>query len=241
MKNINNSVFSKTRDKQMPFKLNIFKNDLMKFNHKYTMDGIKLLKNIKDNAIPIVFFDPQYRGILDKMNYGNEGQRQIKRSNFIQMNDNNILDFIKEIDRVLMDTGHLFLWVDKFHLCQGIELWISKVSLLIVDMIVWNKDKMGMGYRTRKQSEYLIVLQKPPIKAKNIWKLRDIRDIWTEKINNKIHPHQKPFELQKILIETVSNEGDVIVDPASGSFSVMDCAIAKNRFFLGCDIESMDK
>lgn len=174
------------------------------------------------------------------MNYGNEGRRQKKRSQFKQMSNEIIIKFIEEIDRILMDTGHLFLWVDKFHLCQGIEIWIKNMSLSIVDMIVWNKDKMGMGYRTRKQSEYLIILQKPPLKAKNIWKLRNIRDVWTEKISKKIHPHQKPFELQKILIETVSNEGDIIIDPASGSFSVMDCAIAKNRLFLGCDIESME-
>jgi site-specific DNA-methyltransferase (adenine-specific) len=28
--------------------------------------------------------------------------------------------------------------------------------------------KMGMGYRTRRESEYLLVLQKPPLKAKGI-------------------------------------------------------------------------
>lgn len=171
------------------------------------------------------------------MSYGNEGKRQIKRSELEQMDEITIKKFMEEINRVLMETGHLFLWVDKFHLCQGIAPWIRNTNLTIVDMIVWDKERMGMGYRTRKQSEYLLILQKPPIRAKNIWKTRNIRDVWSEKIDVKIHPHQKPRGLQEILIEAVSNEGDVILDPAAGSFSVMDSAIVKNRLFLGSDLK----
>lgn len=73
------------------------------------------------------------------------------------------------MDRVLIPTGHLFLWVDKFHLCQGISNWIENTTLSIVDMIVWDKDKMGMGYRSRRQCEYLIVLLK---NSKNIHYIR---------------------------------------------------------------------
>ena len=115
---------------------------------------------------------------------------------------------------------------------------MKKIDLSIVDMIVWNKERMGMGYRTRKQSEYLLVLQKPPLRAKDVWKSRSIRDIWAEKIANKKHPHQKPVELQKILIESVSNSGDIILDPAAGSFSVMEAANLVDRLFLGTDLKS---
>ena len=237
----NKSVFAKIRTKKMPFGVDIFKNKVMKFNHKYFINGFELLNNLKDGSIPVVFFDPQYRGVLDKMSYGNEGKRQIKRSELEQMDELIIKKFMEEINRVLMETGHLFLWVDKFHLCQGIAPWIRNTDLTIVDMIVWDKERMGMGYRTRKQSEYLLILQKPPIRAKNIWKTRNIRDVWSEKVDAKIHPHQKPRGLQEALIEAVSNEGDVILDPAAGSFSVMDCAIAKNRFFLGSDLKDITK
>ncbi|WP_128008895.1 DNA methyltransferase [Mycoplasma sp. ATU-Cv-508] len=216
--------------------VSIFKKTVMEFNHRYSIDGLQLLKNVKNNCISVVFFDPQYRGVLDKLSYGNEGSRQIKRSKLQQMSESVIKKFIKQIDRVLVETGHLFLWIDKFHLCQGIAPWIRETDLSIVDMIVWNKDKMGMGYRTRRQSEYLLILQKPPIRAKSIWKTRNIRDVWTEKIENRTHPHQKPFNLQSTLINSVSNEGDIILDPAAGSFSVMAAAVSINRLFLGTDV-----
>jgi site-specific DNA-methyltransferase (adenine-specific) len=39
------------------------------------------------------------------------------------------------------------------------------------------------------------------------------------------------------LIESVSNKGDVIVDPAAGGYSVSEAYLLSNRNFLGCDIE----
>ena len=204
------------------------------------MDGLNLLKALEENSINTVFFDPQYRGVLDKMNYGNEGERQIQRSKLIQMSEKKITLFIKEINRVLKPSSHLFLWVDKFHLCEGISTWLKKTDLAIVDMVVWNKSRIGMGYRTRRSSEYLLILQKIPIKSKGIWQIKNIPDVWTEKIENKNkkHPHQKPLELQKILIEAVSNSSDIILDPAAGSYSVLEACLSSQRTFLGCDIET---
>lgn len=143
--------------------------------------------------------------------------------------------FIKEIDRVLQKSGHLFLWVDKYHLCQGTLPWITGTSLQIVDMIVWNKGKIGMGYRTRRKSEYIIVLQKAPVKAKNYWTDHSIPDVWEEKVV-KIHPHSKPVELQKRLIAATTKEGNVVLDPAAGGYSVLEACKASGRNFMGCDI-----
>ncbi len=36
-----------------------------------------------------------------------------------QMAEEVIVQFITKINRVLMPSGHLFLWMDKFHLCTG--------------------------------------------------------------------------------------------------------------------------
>jgi site-specific DNA-methyltransferase (adenine-specific) len=143
--------------------------------------------------------------------------------------------FIKEIDRVLTPSGHLFLWVDKFHLCQGIMPWLKDTSFQIVDMIVWDKAKMGMGYRSRRRSEYLVVLQKLPIKAKAVWTDHAIPDVWIEK-TVKVHAHSKPLELQKRLIEATTNEGDFVLDPASGGYSVFEVCKISNRNFIGGDI-----
>lgn len=206
-------------------------------NYKNKIDGLVLLKSIDTESVKVAFFDPQYRGVLDKLSYGNEGVGRGKaRSSLQQMDLGTIIKFINEINRVLLPSGHLFLWVDKFHLCQGVLEWFMHTDLNLVDMITWDKDKIGMGYRTRRKSEYLIVFQKKPIRAKDVWKSHSIPDVWTEKVV-KNHPHSKPINLQKTLIEATSNEGDLILDPAAGGYSVFEACKIINRNFIGGDIE----
>ncbi len=229
------NVFSSVRNIQTP---SIDLPDFLKHNTRLKMDGLKFLSHLPVESIPIAFLDPQYRGVLDKMNYGNEGKsREKRRCSLMQMSEKLIAQFIQGIDKVLIPSGHLFLWVDKFHLCQGFKTWLDDTQLEIVDLIVWNKDRFGMGYRTRRVCEYCVVLQKHPKKAKGVWKIHNIRDVWLERTNTKEHPHQKPIGLQSELIAAVSNEGDYVIDPAAGSFSVMEAALLKGRNFIGCDLE----
>ena len=48
----------------------------IKTNFKNRVDGLTLLHSILPNKIKTAFFDPQYRGVLDKLQYGNEGRRK---------------------------------------------------------------------------------------------------------------------------------------------------------------------
>lgn len=155
------------------------------------------------------------------------------------MSEDIIIRFIRELSRVLKPSGHLFLWVDKFHLCQGVLPWLENTDLNLVDMIVWDKGRIGMGYRTRRKSEYLIVLQKSPVKAKSCWTDHAIPDVWEEKVV-KTHPHSKPIELQMRLITATTKAGDIILDPASGGFSVFEACKLCERDFIGCDISYIE-
>lgn len=229
------NVFSGERKLKQP----IFNVKGLKLDSKQKMDGLKLLEKLETDSIPLVFFDPQYRSILDKQSYGNEGVgRGKERAELPQMTNAVIKKFLKEIERSLIPSGHLMMWVDKYIVCSGIHQLTDGTALQLVDMITWNKMRMGMGYRSRRYSEHLVIFQKLPVRAKGVWRVHDIPDVWTEKIENgdKNHTHAKPVELQKRLIKAVTNEGDIVVDPSSGGYSVMKSALAMGRHFIGCDI-----
>lgn len=204
-------------------------------NKKLNIDGLELLGKFDDNSVPLVFFDPQYRGVLDNLSYGNEGKRQVGRARLLQMSEEVILEFINEISRVLTPSGHLMLWIDKFHLVEGTSHWFANTLLKQVDLITWDKGRIGMGYRSRRKSEYLLILQKLPLRAKGVWTIHNIPDVVCEKIS-KTHPHSKPIDLQSELIKAVTIENDFVLDPASGGFSVLKSAINANRKFIGTDI-----
>ena len=206
-------------------------------NQRNQCDGLDLLAALDAETISLCIFDPQYRGILDKMQYGNEGvSRGRARSSLPQMSEDTISEFIAGIATALIPSGHLFLWVDKFHICTGVEPWLSRHGLEVVDLVTWNKGKMGMGYRTRRYAEYLVIAQKPPKRAKGVWQRHDIPDVVTEKVERIGNVHPKPVNLQADLIEAVTDPADVVLDPAAGSYSVMAAAHQAGRQFLGCDI-----
>ena len=209
----------------------------LRLNERLRMDGLKLLADLPGEAVPVAFLDPQYRGILDKMGYGNEGKsRGQRRCALAQMDSAAIARFVQGIERALMPTGHLFLWLDKFELLNGFQRWLEGGSLEVVDLVNWDKARMGMGYRSRRVTEYCLVLQKPPRRAKGVWKTHNIPDTWREPAPKGVHPHRKPLELQAALLAAVSNEGDIILDPAAGDFTVMQAALSRHRNFLGCDL-----
>lgn len=205
-------------------------------NARNRSDGLVFLESLQASSFPLCLFDPQYRGVLDRQKYGNEGERQKDRATLEQMDDDLIGRFIEAIDRVLIGSGHLLLWLDKYHLCTGVAPWLAGTDLQTVDLIVWNKMRIGMGYRTRRTSEYLLVLQKKPLRAKGVWKAHDIPDVWNEKVAFR-GGHAKPIGLQSRLIDCLTNEGDTVIDPAAGTFSVLEACKAVDRQFLGCDLK----
>jgi site-specific DNA-methyltransferase (adenine-specific) len=198
-------------------------------------DALNLLQALPAGCSKLVFFDPQYRGGLDKLAYGNEGARQKERAKLPAMTSDYIDACCREAARVLRGSGYLMLWADAFNVCEAHHRRVKDV-LPCVDLIVWDKLRIGNGYRSRRRGSYLLVLQKPPLVARQTWADHAIPDRWIEKVDRKIHPHAKPIGLIGRLISAVTQPGDLVIDPAAGSFTVMHAAIPLGRTFIGCDL-----
>src|SRR5262249_49060910 len=197
-------------------------------------DALELLRSLPDACAALAFFDPQHRGVLDYLDFGNEGARQRGRAELSAMTDTYIDTCCIEITRVLKRGGYLMRWTDTFCLCQADHLRIID-AIKPVDLIAWDSLRIGMGKPHRPRRRYLLVLQKPPISARG-WKDHGILNRWPEKVDRKLHPHIKPIGLITRLIAAVTEPGDLIVDPAAGSFVVMRAAHRLGRNFSGCDL-----
>lgn len=198
-------------------------------------DALTLLRSLPDACTPLVFFDPQHRGVLDHLQYGNEGSRQRGRAKLPSMTSNYIDACCREAVRVLKPSGYLLRWIDTYHLCEADHLRIADICRC-VDLIAWDSLRPGNGYRSRRRGDYLLVLQKPPLAAKSTWRDHGIANRWPEKVDRSIHPHIKPIGLITRLIGAITHAGDLVVDPAAGSFTVMHAAHQLGRIFIGCDL-----
>jgi site-specific DNA-methyltransferase (adenine-specific) len=201
-------------------------------------DARMLLRSLPDTSATVAFFDPQHRSVLDKLKFGNEGERQRGRHGLPSMSDSYIEQCCRDIARILRPSGYLFLWADTYRLCTAEHLHVSDV-LPPVDLLAWDNERIGNGCRSRRRGDYLLVLQKPPKLAKATWRDHRIPSRWVEKVDRRIHPHVKPIGLIRRLIAAVTVPGDLVLDPAAGSFVVMHVALKLERHFVGCDIKPL--
>jgi site-specific DNA-methyltransferase (adenine-specific) len=199
-------------------------------------DALVLLQSLPDACTPLVFLDPQHRAVLDKLRFGNEGERQRGRAQLPAMSEEYIDAVCLEIARVLRPSGYLMRWCDTFTLCEGHHLRVPCNYLKPVDLIAWDSLRPGMGKRSRRRGDYLLVSQRSPIKAGTTWRDHGIPSRWAEKVDRKLHPHIKPIGLITRLIAATTQPGDLVVDPAAGSFVVMHAARQLGRDFIGCDL-----
>jgi site-specific DNA-methyltransferase (adenine-specific) len=196
-------------------------------------DALDLLTSLPDACAVLAFFDPQHRAVLDKLALGNEGARQRERCALPAMGEDYIDACCRELARVVKPSGYCMRWVDTYGLCEAHHLRVAD-CVKSVDLIAWDNLRLGMGKRSRRRGDYLLVLQRPPVIAKN-WGDHGISSRWVEKVNRKIHPHVKPVGLIERLIAAVTRPGDLVIDPAAGGFGVLHAALRLGREFIGCD------
>jgi site-specific DNA-methyltransferase (adenine-specific) len=201
-------------------------------NTRQSGEALELLSNLESNSVSLVFFDPQYEPV-----------RNVLSANYplYSQSDYQILRILGQIERTLKPSAFCLLWVNKTLLGNDrVPLWLLKTpSLKVVDLLVWHKkNTLGLGNWLRSNAEFCFLIQKYPQSGK-VFKNRSFGNVWEENVlapSKRQHPHQKPRELIKALIEATTNEGDLIIDPCAGSFVVLEICQELNRKFLGCDL-----
>ena len=201
-------------------------------DRRLQMDGQDLLASIPSGSVPLVVLDPQYPKMVV-----NCPTLQTGRMNLPQMTHETIQLMIRETARILQPSGHLMLWHDKGALLYGNrDLWMGSTPLTPVDLICWDKQRLGLGRRSRASCEYLSLFQADPVKCDGVFVRRDISDVCREPVS-KQHPHRKPLKLTADLIEAVVPREGLVVDPCAGSFTTLEACQMTGRHFYGCDIQ----
>ena len=108
-----------------------------------------------------------------------------------------------------------------------------------IKSIIWDKGNKIMGQFYMSQYEYILFFRKGKTKKINNCGTSDILSIPNKKTKGEdgknLHDTEKPVELNKILIENSSNEGDVVFDTFMGIGSAMIACKELNRAGLGVE------
>jgi site-specific DNA-methyltransferase (adenine-specific) len=223
----------------------------MEINKIYQGDCLEVMKDIPDKSVDLIVTSPPYnKGFWSKnRNLNNGFKTKSRRIEYGEYNDcvspqeyeNNQREFIKECLRILKPTGSLFYnhidilsehqtkhpkWVYDFPLKQ-IIIWNRKNTpkldksyfFPINEYIFWiQKSDKSRAYFNRKNSIF----------NKSIWDL-------SPDTKNKF-PAPFPIEIPLNCILSCTKEGDIVLDPFSGSGTTAVACIKTNRNFIGIEL-----
>ena len=171
------------------------------------------------------------------------------------------LEWIQAVKRVLKPSGTLWisgtyhsiyqcgfaLQVAGFHVLNDIAWFKPNASPNLScrfftashETLIWaRKDKTAkhiFNYDLMKNGTWPEdALKKPGLQMRSVWSMGTPKP--AEKKFGK-HPTQKPIDLLKRIILASTNEGDVILDPFTGSSTTGIVANAFKRKFIGIDLE----
>ncbi len=111
---------------------------------------------------------------------------------------------------------------------------LETCNLRIQGLVVWDKIDMALGNGFRNQHELIIHAAKgvPFISNRGVPNVLRIKRI----TSSDIHPTEKPIELMKALLDVVTSEDMVVLDPLCGSGSVLVAAEEIGRHGVGFEI-----
>lgn len=233
----------------------------------YHGDCLELLNDIPEHTFDMVFADPPYRlsnggftcqaGEVVSVHKGDWD-----KSEGIEADFEFHYNWLKACQRVLKPTGTL--WVSgTYHSIYTCGFALHKLGFKILNDITWFKPNASPNLSCRyfTASHETLIWARKEARSKHTFNYdtmkthswpedslkvpdKQMRSVWSigtpttaEKRFGK-HPTQKPEALLKRIILASTNEGDLILDPFTGSSTTGVVARRYNRRFVGIDAES---
>lgn len=226
-------------------------------------DSIKLLSNMREKSVDLIFADPPYNIGKD---FGNNKDSWNSVNEYILW----CKKWIDECFRVLKDEGTFYFMTATQHM-PYLDCYIQE-KYNVLCRIVWSYDSSGVQSKKcygslyepilmvnkNSKSKYtfngndilidaptgskrkLIDYRKTPPQPYsdkkipgNVWNFSRVRFLMDEYEN---HPTQKPEQLLERIILASSNPNDIVLDPFSGSFTTSAVAIKLGRKAIGFDL-----
>lgn len=232
----------------------------------YQGDCLDIFKKIPGNYADMIFADPPYflsNGTFTcqngKMVSVKKGEWDMGKS--LEENLKFHCSWIKECKRILKPNGTI--WISgTYHSIYQCGYALQLNDYRILNEIVWYKPNASPNLSCRfftASHETLIWARKEKkgvhtfnydLVKNNDWpndflkkkgfQMRSVWAIYTPKKEEKTfgkHPTQKSLDLLNRIILSSTKEGDIVLDPFTGSSTTGIAAIQNKRKFLGIDLE----
>jgi len=232
----------------------------------YNGDALRLLEEIPDNSISMIFADPPYNlsngGFTvhaGKRVSVNKGKWDVSKG--FEKDFDFHLSWIEACKRILKPNGSI--WISgTYHSIYQCGFALQALDYHILNDITWYKPNASpnLGCRCFTASHETLIWAKKDKKAKHLFNYKKVkegdwpedflkkpekqmRSVWAintpkpwEKKFGK-HPTQKPYDRLKRIVLSSTKKGDIVLDPFAGSSTTGLVAHQYGRCFIGFDKE----
>ncbi|MGC8738404.1 MAG: DNA-methyltransferase [Candidatus Hydrogenedens sp.] len=227
----------------------------MEVDKVYLGDCIKIMQDMPDNCVDLVFADPPFNiGIKYDVHDDNMSYEEYYKWS---------MQWISECYRLLKENGSIYIAIgDEF--AGEISIILKKIGFYFRNWIIWyytfgqnqrkkfNRAHTHILYFTKDRTKFTFNDKEIRIpfarqivyrdkRANPLGKIPD--DVWQfsrvcgtfkERIGN--HPCQMPEDLLELIIRTSSNIGDIVLDPFGGTGTTSVVAKKLNRKYITIEI-----
>jgi len=232
----------------------------------YHSDCLNILSELPENSVDMIFADPPYFLSSGSFTCHNGKRTSVKKgdwdlSNGIKQNFDFHDSWIKAARRVLKPNGTI--WISgTYHSIYQCGFALEMNGYHFLNDIAWFKPNAAPNLSCRffTASHETLIWARKDKKSKHIFnydlmkngnfpedfikktntQMRSVWSINTPKPSEKKfgkHPTQKPLDLLKRIVLASTNEGDLILDPFTGSSTTGLAAHLFRRNFIGIDTE----
>lgn len=198
------------------------------------MDAVVYLEGLADESVDLVVTDPPYESLEKHRKIGTT--TRLKHSDassndwFEIFPNSRFEELFEEIYRVLKKNRHFYMMCDQETMFVAKPIG-EKVGFKFWKGIVWDKDRIGMGYHYRAQHEMVLFFEKGKRKLNDL----SISDVICIPRVSRGRPGEKPVQLYKTLITQSTQPEETVCDPFMGSGTCGVAALTTGRRFLGND------
>lgn len=227
----------------------------IKENYVYHCDCIDILQKMDEESVNLVFADPpfniglkydNYKDNLPYEEYYNWSKSWIELSYKVLKKNGSIFiaigdEFAAEINILLKKTGFYFrnwiIWYYTFGQNQK-----KKFNRSHTHILYFTKDKNNYTFnsdsiRVPSARQLLYNDKRANPKGKipdDVWQISRVCGTFHERLGD--HPCQMPEELLERIVQSSSNEGDLVLDPFGGTGTTSAVAKRLGRNFITMDI-----
>lgn len=206
-------------------------------------DCLEVLRKIDNESVSAIITDPPYNISKDN-DFKTMGRAGIDFGEWDK--DFDLTSWIIEASLKIKKGGNIVIfntWKNMSYIAKALE----ENGFEVKDLIRWKKTNAMPRNRDRRFiSDYEVAVW--AVKKGGKWTFNRLSDTYeipeivggltpkSEKIYGG-HPTQKPIYVMKWIIERLTNEGDVILDPFMGSGSTGIACLETGRKFIGIELD----